>query len=172
MKKLLFSVMALSAVTSYGQSKLNIFNYTAYNLSNYLVGSNQANNCYPNISGTSYPVMVPPSGAVVYNGYYNSYLQSPSITSWSVQLSAGGSTTSQPSSSGLLITLGTATRWQMNKFFVDDPSGAPLYYSGASIGTISCNSTPILNLTPSATTPYPFDAFWFEVGNDTYFVIQ
>ncbi|MEN4761205.1 MULTISPECIES: hypothetical protein [unclassified Chryseobacterium] len=171
MKKLILPLFLASALGLSAQKKINIFNYTAYNLSNSLVGSNQANNCYPSVSGTNHPIPVAPGGAVTYNGYYGSHLQNPPINSWNVELSPTSSST-QPSTSPLLITLGNTTDWMMNKFSLSDPSGAPLYYSGASIGMIGCNTPVISDLTPSAATPYPFTAFWFPVGNETYFVIQ
>ncbi|WP_157886086.1 hypothetical protein [Chryseobacterium glaciei] len=172
MKKIFLSLFAMIAIGLHAQNKMNIFNYTAYNLSNFLVGSDQTNNCIPNISGTNYPVMVPPMGAVTYNGYYNSHLQSPPINTWTVQINPTTTLPPQAPTSPLLISLGSVTKWQMNKFFVDDPSGAPLYYSGASIGMIGCNTPIISTLTPTAAQPFPFNAFWFDVGTDTYFIIQ
>ncbi len=171
MKKIFLSLFAMSTLQIYAQKTINIFNYTPYNLTNYLVGADQTNNCYPSISGTNYPIPVPPSGAVSYTGYYNSQLQNPGINSWDVILAPNNSST-QPSTSPLLIALGASTDWMMNKFYVSDPSGAPLYYSGASIGTLSCGAPLISTLTPTSTTPYPFEAFWFVAGGQTYFVLQ
>ncbi|MEN4761212.1 hypothetical protein ABEG63_12825 [Chryseobacterium sp. C39-AII1] len=173
MKKILLSLFVTSTLGLCAQGKLNIFNYSSYRLSNYLVGSNQANNCYPNVSGTNYPLLVPPNTNISYDSYSTSNLTNPPINSWTVQLNASSGTLPPqiPGASPLLNVLGTTTKWQMNKFYVEDPSGAPLYYSGASIGNIDCNVT-ITDLIPSAATPYPFSAFWFDVGNDTYFVIQ
>lgn len=171
MKKIFLSLFAMSTLQIYAQKTINIFNYTPYNLTNYLVGADQTNNCYPSISGTNYPIPVPPLGAVSYTGYYNSQLQNPGINSWDVILAPNNGST-QPSTSPLLIALGASTDWMMNKFYVSDPSGAPLYYSGASIGTLSCGAPLISTLTPTSTTPYPFEAFWFVAGGQTYFVLQ
>lgn len=172
MKKIFLTLFAMTGLTLCAQQTINIMNYTAYNLSNSLMGSDQTNNCYPNISGTNHPVMVPPGGAVSYTGYYNSQLQSPPINSWAVILSSTSSLPSQPSTSPVLIPLGSTTTWQMNKFAVYDPSGTPLYYSGASIGTIGCNTPIITDVTPTPTSPYVFSAYWFTAGGQTYFVIQ
>lgn len=171
MKKIFLSLFAMSTLQIYAQKTINIFNYTAYNLSNSLVGSDQTNNCYPSISGTNHPIPVPSLGAVSYTGYYNSQLQSPPITSWDVLLAPNNGSI-QPSTSPLLIALGASTDWMMNKFSLSDPSGAPLYYSGASIGTIGCGTPLVSTLTPTPTTPYPFEAFWFTAGGQTYFVVQ
>lgn len=172
MKKIFLSLFALSAMYGYAQKTINIFNYTNYNLSNYLVGSNQANSCYPSVTGYN-SIPVPPLGAVSYTGYYNSQTQSPPITSWNVELSSTSGTIVQASTSPLLISLGNTTDWMMNKFHIDDPSGAPLYWSGASIGTLSCGSPIITDLLPSASTPWSFNgAFWFVASGQTYFVIQ
>ena len=142
----------MSTLQIYAQKTINIFNYTPYNLTNYLVGADQTNNCYPSISGTNYPIPVPPLGAVSYTGYYNSQLQNPGINSWDVILAPNNGST-QPSTSPLLIALGASTDWMMNKFYVSDPSGAPLYYSGASIGTLCCGAHLIWTLTPTSRTP-------------------
>ncbi|MCA6068196.1 hypothetical protein JI747_013460 [Chryseobacterium sp. RG1] len=171
MKKIFLSLFVMSTLQIYAQKTINIFNYSSYNLINSLVGADQTNNCYPSISGTNYPIPVPPSGAVSYTGYYNSQLQSPSINTWDVILAPNNGSV-QPSNSPLLIALGASTDWMMNKFYVSDPSGAPLYYSGASIGTIGCGNPLVTSLTPTPTTPYPFEAFWFVAGGQTYFVIQ
>lgn len=172
MKKLFLSLFIMSAFSLHAQKTIHIYNYSNYNLINYLVGANQANaNCYPTISGTNYPVPVPPHSYMTYKGYYNSQLQSPPINSWTVQLAQNSSTT-QPASSPVLTPLGSTTDWMMNKFYVEDPSGAPLLYSGASIGTLGCNTPIITNVSPTLTMPYVFDAFWFVSGGETFFVIQ
>ena len=171
MKKIFLSLFVISTLQIYAQKTINIFNYTSYNLINTLVGADQTNGCYPSISGTNYPIPVPPSGAVSYTGYYNSQLQSPGINSWDVTLAPNNGST-QPSTSPVLIALGASTDWMMNKFYVYDPSGAPLYYSGASIGTIGCGTALVSSLTPTPATPYPFQAFWFVAGGQTYFVLQ
>ncbi|WEK71036.1 MAG: hypothetical protein P0Y62_05625 [Candidatus Chryseobacterium colombiense] len=171
MKKIILSLFVLSTLQIYAQKTINIFNYTGYNLINSLVASDQANNCYPSVSGTNYPIPVPPLGAVSYTGYYNSQLQNPPINSWDVVLAPNNGSV-QPSTSPVLIALGASTDWMMNKFYVYDPNGAPLYYSGASIGTISCGTPLVSTLIPTSTTPYPFEAFWFVAGGQTYFVLQ
>ncbi|SHK33685.1 hypothetical protein [Chryseobacterium polytrichastri] len=172
MKKIFMSLFIMSVFSLHAQKTINIFNYSDYNVINYLVGANQTNaNCYPTISGTNYPVPVPPLGAVSYNGYYNSQLQSPPINSWTVQLALNNSTI-QPASSPVLMPLGSTTDWMMNKFYVEDPNGTPLNYSGSSIGTLTCN-TPVINSVESTPTrPYEFNAYWFVSGGETFFIIQ
>ena len=173
MKKICLALFALSTLQSYAQGTINIFNYTAYNLHNSLVGSDPTNSCYPNVNGSNHPVPVPPGGAVTYTGYYNSQLQSPPITTWQIQLNATSGLIPQPATAGILLTLATTTKWQLNKFSLDDPSGAPLYYSGASIGDLNCSGVPITSLAPTPAIPYAFNgAFWFESGGQTYFVVQ
>ncbi|MEN4761208.1 hypothetical protein ABEG63_12805 [Chryseobacterium sp. C39-AII1] len=171
MKKLFLSLFLTSTLGLYAQGTINIFNYTNYRLSNDLVGSNQASNCYPSISGTNYPIMVQPGASVSYTGYATSHLQNPPINSWNVQLSASSSPTIQPAGAPILNTLAAITKWQMTKFYVEDPSGAPIPVNSGMLGNIDC-TTMVTELQPSATTPYTFSGFWFEIGNETYFIIQ
>lgn len=172
MKKLIL-LMAFSASSFiFSQGKIHIFNYTPYSLSNSLIGSNATANCFPNVSGTNHPIQLPPGGSVTYDGYRNSgspYVFPP-IETWGIN-SANGNSMILPHTSPVLDIYGANTTWQLNKFALDDPSGPILLYSGATIGTIGCNTTPITTVGGPG-TPNPFQAFWFTSGGATYFIIQ
>lgn len=172
MKKLFFSVLVMSVLPLCAQKNIHIFNYSNLNLVNTLLGADQSNsNCFPTIQGTNYPIPVVPHGAVTYKSYRHSDTQVPPINSWTVTSGINiVNTLAAPDPQ--LDNLGIATDWMMNKFYVEDPNGGSLPYSGASIGTIGCNGQLVTNLQPTPSSPYPFEAFWFVAGGETYFTIQ
>ena len=171
MKNLIYVFCILTAGVLLGQGKINIFNYTVHNLSNNLVGSTGSlNGCYPSVNGTNNPY-VSPGAAVTYNGYYNSGLQTPPIPYWTIY-QASGAVSNQLHNSPILNVLGNTTTWQLNKFHLYPVGGGQLLYSGGTVGDIQCNGTVIDYLGPTSSYPLIFEAFWFEVNNERYFVIQ
>ncbi|OCA75949.1 hypothetical protein BBI01_04425 [Chryseobacterium artocarpi] len=170
MKKILFSIFAICTLQLSAQKTINIFNNTKYNLHNALMGADQTNsNCYPSLFGVS-NTPVPSGGAVSYTGYYNNS-PNPSIPTWSVTL-AVNNVSNMPTNSPVLTPLGMATDWMMNKFFLSDPNGATIPYNNETIGTIGCGLPIITEIHPTPSIPYPFNAFWFVVGGQTYFNIE
>lgn len=170
MKKYISITLVLICSFAFGQGKINIFNYTAYNLSNSLVGYNSSNgNCLPSFNGTNHPVPVPPGAAVTYNGYYQSGLVNPPIPSWTVYTASGAVTTQLHSNPILNTPYATTTSWQFNKFSLNYVSGASVPYGGGSVGTIVCN-TPLVDY--EGGSPWAYEAFWFVSGGETYFIIQ
>lgn len=157
----------------FGQGKINIFNYSQYGLVNTLVGSNPNANCYPSINGTNYPILVDPSAAVTYNGYYQSGYQTPPINQWTIYTANGGVSPTQHTSMILTSPIfATYTTWQMNKFHIKDSNGNWVMYGGNSIGNISCGGPFVDYVGPTPGNPVPYEAFWFVSNGETYFLIQ
>lgn len=173
MTKYLSLALALLCSFAFGQGKMNIFNYTAYNLSNSLVGSNQTANCVPSFNGTNHPIPVVPNvpagTAVTYDGYYLSGLQNPPINTWTIYTAGGGVTTQNHNSPILNTGYATTTTWQLNKFSLDYVTGGGVPYGGGTVGRIACN-TPVTDYAGGA--PWAYDAFWFVSAGETFFIIQ
>lgn len=174
MKKYISITLILICSFAFGQGKINIFNYTQYNLSNSLVGYNSSSaNCLPSFNGTNHPVPVPPnvpSGtAVTYNGYYQSGFVNPPIPSWTVYTASGAVTTQLHSNPILNTPYATTTSWQFNKFSLNYVSGASVPYGGGSVGNIACGA-PVVDY--AGGPPWAYEAFWFVSGGETYFIIQ
>lgn len=172
MKNIFIILMLIVAKVAYGQGSMFIYNYTNYNLYNTLVGSNQNANCIPSLSGTNYPTPVPTGSSVTYTGYYQSGLQNPPIMKWEMLLQNGSSVQNHVSPILNTVPIKNNTSWQMNKFFVQDSNGNSVPFGGNSIGVINCNTPVIDYIGPTPGNPIPYEAFWFAVGNDTYFIIQ
>lgn len=173
MKKILLTILLSVSIALFSQGKINVFNYSSYNLFNSLVGSDANSNCFPSITGNNHPIPVPPLGAVTYSGYYQSGFQSPPILTWMIY-TAGGGVSSQVHSNPILANpiFALNTSWQLNKFFVEDINGNVVPYGGNSIGTLGCNTPLIDYVGPSPGNPIPYEAFWFVASGETFFIIQ
>jgi len=171
MKKILFSVAIILSGSSFAQGTINIFNYTTYDLSNSLVASNSSSGCSPSVSGSNHPIPVAGGGSVQYDSFNTSPTKTPPINTWTIYSSSGVPST-QTAPSPILGVLSGVTTWQMNKFSVHYPGGSAVPYGGASIGVITCGAPAVTTLAPTPAIPYPFQAFWFTAGGETYFVLQ
>ena len=173
MKKILFSLAVILGGILSAQGTINIFNYTtSFNLSNSLVAYNSTSpGCYPSISGTNHPVPVPSGGSVQYTNFNTTPADYPPINTWTIYSATGAPSVQTPFSPILSVLSGTTT-WQLNKFSLSDPTGAPVPYGGATIGVIGCGTPLVSTISPTPAIPYPFQAFWFIAGGQTYFIVQ
>jgi len=170
MKKILFSFAIILGVSLSAQGTIHIFNYTTYELTNTLGAySSSSGGCYPNVSGTNNPL--PPGGSVSYTNFNTSHMSTPPINYWTIYNGTGAPSNQTPPSP-ILGVLSGVTTWQSNKFSLRYTSGSSVPYGGGSIGVVVCGAPPVTTLTPTPAIPYPFEAFWFTAGGETFFVLQ
>ncbi|MGL6126668.1 hypothetical protein [Chryseobacterium artocarpi] len=174
MKKLFLSLLVASSFSMYAQKTINMFNYTSYIVTNSFGGGDIGTySCLPLIESRN---TIPPGGTAIYTGYYNSHIppatnpSNPPIDSWMVKLGAGNAVP-QPSTSPMLIPLGSSTDWVLNKFGITDPNSGT-FYGGDTVGGGCYNNPVITQVNSSPSSPVTYQAVWFTAGGQTYFVIQ
>jgi hypothetical protein len=170
MKKIISFLASFCTVLFFAQGKLNVFNFTQYNLHYTLVASSTNSNCLPNLTGNNYAHPVAPGDNLQYDNCYlsNTISQSP-INRWVVQLPSGVTLPPTGAASLSLQVYNNITRWQMAKFEVRDLNGGIVPNGGGTIGTINCNANFVGYLDPAT---YAFEAIWFVANNETFFVVQ
>lgn len=114
MKKLLYLVTLFLGVISFAQGRLHIFNKSSYDLIGRLFANTpNSSYCLPEVF-TSYDV---PAGTnVEIKSFNTSNTAYPPINEWGVRTTYTSTVTSAFVPSGLLITLGTITRWHFYWF--------------------------------------------------------